>query len=59
MRPLTDEDRQWLERRIQVLRSRQEAVGPFRQAGIQRTIEGMKAQLRDNIWRPHEPGSSR
>jgi len=35
-----------LERRIQQLRSRMKTVGPFRQAGIYRTIQGMKEQLK-------------
>lgn len=49
---MTDDQREWLKRRIQQLRSRQATVGPFRAAGIQLTIDGMKAQLRDNVWRP-------
>ena len=52
---LNAQSRSWLERRIQQLRSRQKAVGPFRAAGIQRTIAGMKNQLRSGIWSPHDP----
>ncbi|MCK9549502.1 hypothetical protein [Aquamicrobium sp.] len=52
---LTQEQRRWLMARIQQLRSRMKTVGPFRQAGIHRTIEGMKAQLRTGVWRPHDP----
>ena len=51
--PLTDSGRAWLERRIQQLRSRQKSVGPFRAAGIQRTIAGMKSQIRSGTWTPH------
>lgn len=56
--PLTDAGRAWLERRVQQLRSRQKSVGPFRAAGIQRTIAGMKAQIRNGIWDPHGTGSA-
>jgi len=51
--PLDDGARRWLKRRIQSLRSRASSTGPFRAAGIQRTIDGMKAQLKDGTWRPH------
>lgn len=56
--PLTDAGRAWLERRVQQLRSRQKSVGPFRAAGIQRTIAGMKAQLRSGVWTPHGSDSA-
>lgn len=52
---MTKDQEQYLHRRIQSLRSKQESVGPFRQAGIQRTIDGMKQQLKDGVWRPAEP----
>lgn len=51
--PLDDHAKDWLRRRIQSLRSKASSKGPFRTAGIQRTIAGMKSQLRDGIWRPH------
>lgn len=51
---LTQEQRDWLTVRIQQLRSRMRAAGPFCQAGIHRTIEGMKQQLRSGIWKPHD-----
>jgi len=40
--------------RIQQLRSRVRTACPFRQAGIHRTIEGMKQQLRSGISKPHD-----
>ena len=49
---LSVEQRAWLKRRIVQLRSRQHNVGPFRAAGIARTIAGMKQQLRDDTWKP-------
>lgn len=52
MSDLTDEQEVWLRKRIVQLRSRQASVGPFRQAGIARTIAGMKQQIRDRVWRP-------
>lgn len=48
---MTDEEEAYLKRRIQSLRSRQQNVGPFRAAGIQRTIDGMKEQLKTGIYR--------
>ncbi|WP_156022480.1 hypothetical protein [Sphingobium indicum] len=51
---LTQEQREWLTSRIQQLRSRMRTAGSFRQAGIHRTIEGMKQQLRSGIWKPHD-----
>ena len=56
---LTPEQCSWLIARIQRLRSRMKTVGPFRQAGIHRTIEGMKEQLRTGVWRPHDPRPDR
>lgn len=50
---LTVEQDAFLRRRIQQLKSRQQSAGPFRAAGIQRTLEGMRKQLRDGIWQPH------
>lgn len=52
--PLREDQREWLKKRIQQLRSRQQNSGYMRQAGIQRTIEGMKAQLKEGVWKPHE-----
>lgn len=49
---MTDEQREYLKRRIQQLRSRQQSVGPFRAAGIQRTIDGLKDQLKRDVWSP-------
>ena len=49
---LTDAGRDWLRMRVRQLRSRQANVGPFRAAGIQRTIEAMKQQIREGIWIP-------
>lgn len=51
--PLTAAGRSWLESRIRQLRSRQGSVGPFRAAGIQRTIASMKRQVREGVWTPH------
>lgn len=50
---LTVEQTTWLKTRIVQLRSRQQSVGPFRRAGIERTIQGMKQQLREQRWVPH------
>ena len=54
---MTPEQEDWLRKRIVQLKSRANCTttGPFRQAGIHRTISGMKAQLRDGVWEPHEP----
>ena len=49
---LTEEQREFLGKRIQQLRSKQKRVGPFKQYGIQRTIDGMKKQLKENRWDP-------
>lgn len=41
------EDRKaYLNRRIRQLRSKQQYVGPFRYVGIQRSIDSMKAELK-------------
>lgn len=50
---MSEDQRDWLKRRIQQLRSRMQTVGPFRQAGISRTIAGMQDQLHTNTWKPH------
>ncbi len=50
--PLTEEQKIYLKKRIQSLRSKQQNVGWFRQAGIQRTINGMKEQLKEDAWNP-------
>lgn len=47
---LTKEQKEYLQRCIQSLRSKQKSVGVFRQAGMQRTIEGMRKQLRLGLW---------
>lgn len=52
---MTDEQREWLKRRIQSLRSKQKSVGLIRQGGIQRTIDGMRQQLKTNTWNPPCP----
>lgn len=58
-RSLTQEQRDWLTIRIQRLRSRMKTVGPFRQAGIHRTIKGMKEQLRTGVWCPFDAAGDR
>lgn len=50
---LTPDQDEWLRKRIVQLKSRAASVGPFRAAGIHRTIAGMKAQLRSKTWAPH------
>lgn len=52
--PLDDAGREWLAHRIRALRSRAASKGPFRAAGIHRTIAGMKQQLKDGVWMPHQ-----
>ena len=52
--PLREDQREWLKKRIQQLRSRQQNSGYMRQAGIQRTIDGMKEQIKTGVWRPYE-----
>lgn len=49
---LTDEQRDFLTRRIVQLKSKMANVGPYRQAGIHKTIQSMQKQLKDNEWRP-------
>ena len=51
---MSEEQRSFLKARIQVLQSRKRLVGPFRRWGIQRTIDGMKRQLRLDVWEPSE-----
>ena len=48
---MTEDEQKWLKARITQLRSKQQNVGPFRAAGIQRTIDGMKEQLRTGVWK--------
>ncbi len=51
---LTIEQREWLQQRIQQLssRMRSDTYGPFRKAGIFRTLKGMRVQLKNNVWTP-------
>lgn len=54
---MTKDQETWIKSRIQSLRSKQQSVGVFRQTGIQRTIAGLKLQLRSGIWKPHKETS--
>jgi hypothetical protein len=54
---VTEDQEAYLKGRIQSLRSRQKNVGPFRAAGIQRTIDGMKEQLKTGVFQSFSPSN--